>query len=206
MSKLLLAILSVLAVSAAHAQSFKVIKIQGRKAIVEMSDPTMVNLNQTYDVGGSSSMSSGPTSFKRDYAIAATFSYLSTSSPSASVMNLGGMFLWNMKAYEFGPTASLTNTTVGSTSTSSSRFGAIGYYNFNDNKVGVETVMSAVGSVEMSSGSGSSVTYIELGGNYRWFMLSGDHCFSFSALYQMAQASGSSTSGFALEGGIMTYF
>lgn len=206
MSKLLLAILSVLTVATANAQSFKVIKIQGKKAIVEMSDPTMINVNQTYDVGGGSTTSSGPTSFKRDYAVAATFSYTSTSSPSVSLMNLGGSFLWNMKAYEFGPTASISNTTSGSVSTSSSRFGAIGFYNFNENKVGVETVLSAVGSVEMSSGSGSSVTYIELGGNYRWFYLSGDHCFSFSGLYQMAQASGSSTSGFALEGGIMTYF
>ncbi|MGZ3692552.1 MAG: hypothetical protein ACXVAX_13670, partial [Pseudobdellovibrio sp.] len=112
MSKILLAILTTLAFATAHAETFKVLKIQGKKAIVEMSDPTQVSLNKSYDVGGSSTAPSGPTSFKRDNAIAANFSYTSQSSPSVSVMNLSGSYLWNMKTYEVGPVVGVASTTV----------------------------------------------------------------------------------------------
>lgn len=191
----------------AQAQSFKVVRIQGKKAIVEISDPTMVSVNETYNVGvGSSSSGGGKGSFKRDNAIDFTFSYLSQSNPTYSQMVLGGAYLWNMKSYEFGPELSLTNTTSGGSSTNTTTFGGLGYYNFNENKVGVETVMSAVGALSMTSGGGASTTNISLGGNYRWFLLSGDHCLSFSALYRMVQASGTSVSGFVLQGGIATYF
>ena len=46
---------------AATAQSFKVLKIQGKKAIVEISDPNSVSLNQTYNVGSGSDSSSSST-------------------------------------------------------------------------------------------------------------------------------------------------
>jgi hypothetical protein len=185
----------------AEAQTFKVVKIQGRKAIVEINDPSAVNLNQTYKVEGNSS---SPTSFKRDNGIAANFSYSSRN--SVTDIQLGGTYLWNLKQYEFGPLVQLQNTSAGGVSTNITTFGGTGFYNFNENKVGVETVLSAVGTLSMSSGGGASNTNINLGGNYRWFLLSGDHCFSFSGLYKMVQASGANTSGFAIEAGIATYF
>ena len=201
MLKLALALCTLAFFQIAEAQTFKVVKIQGKKAIVEMSDPSLVNLNQTYNVGGSSG---GPTSFKRDNAIAANFSYSSRS--SITEIQLGGTYLWNLKQYEFGPLVQLQNTSSGGVSSNITTFGGTGFYNFNENKVGVETVLSAVGTLSLSSGGGISTTNINLGGNYRWFLLSGDHCFSFSGLYKMVQASGASASGFALEAGIATYF
>jgi hypothetical protein len=201
MLKLILAFCTLTLFPIAEAQTFKVVKIQGRKAIVELNDPSAVNLNQTYNVGSSSS---GPTSFKRDNGIAANFSYSSRN--SVTDIQLGGTYLWNLKQYEFGPLVQLQNTSAGGVSTNITTFGGTGFYNFNENKVGVETVLSAVGALSLSSGGGVSTTNINLGGNYRWFLLSGDHCFSFSGLYKMVQASGANTSGFALEAGIATYF
>ena len=186
-------------------QTFKVIKIQGKRAVVEMSDPSSVSVNDNYSVGSSSI--STKTSFRRDYAIEANFSYINqTSSPSSTQLTLGGEFLWNFKQYEVGPLLQYVSTSAGGFNTSSTAFGAIGYYNFNENKVGVEGVVSAVARISQSSGSGSSATNLAAGANYRWFVLSGDHCFSFSALYSTTQTSGASVSGIVLSGGIATYF
>ena len=73
----------------AQAQSFKVVRIQGKKAIVEVSDPTMISVNETYNVGTSTG-GGGKSSFRRDNAIDFTFSYLSQSNPTFSQMVLGG--------------------------------------------------------------------------------------------------------------------
>ena len=208
MTKLLIIASVFLFSSLSLAQTFKVVKIQGRKAIVEMSDPTMVTLNQSYNVSDSSmpSSSSGGKGGNRNNALGMKFSYQSTSNPTASLLTLEGTYLWNMRTYEVGPLLAIRNQSVGGVSTNSTEFGGLGYYNFNENRPGVETVMAAEGQLSVTSGSGSSTTNIALGGNYRWFMLSQDHCFSFSALYAMAQSSGTSASGFLLKGGISTYF
>lgn len=171
-----------------------------------MSDPSSVSVNDSYSVGSGSSFST-KTSFRRDYAIDANFSYINqTSSPSSSQLTLGGEFLWNFKQYEVGPLLQYVSTSAGGFNTSSTALGAIGYYNFNENKVGVEGVLSAIGRISQSSGGGSSATNLAAGGNYRWFVLSGDHCFSLSALYSTTQTSGASVSGIVLSGGIATYF
>ena len=194
-----------IAFTARAEQSFKIIKIQGKRAVVEMSDPSSVSLNQSYNVGSSSV--STKSSFRREYGIAANFSYFNqTTAPTSTQLTLGGQFLWNMKQYEAGPILQYLSTSSGGFNTSSTSFGAIGYYNFVENKVGVEGIPSAVAQVTQSSGSGSSATSIALGANYRWFVLSGDHCFSFGALYTTTQSSGASVSGIVLNGGIATYF
>lgn len=203
MFKLIIALTCLISFQVSQAQSFKVIKIAGKKAIVEVDDPKMINVNQTYNVGGESMMATSGGSFKRDNAIGVTFSY--TSVNSVSILRLNGNYLWNLKQYEFGPILGLT-TVSGSGSSSTTTFGGLGFYNLNENKPGVPTVLSIVGQLTIESGSGSSVTQIQGGGNYRWFLLSGDHCFSGSLLYQLNQSSGNNTSGFALTGGIITYF
>ncbi len=189
-----------------YAQSFKVVKIQGKKAIVEVSDISSISLNETYQVGNNTAYQK--TSFKRDHAIDASFSYLNqTSSPSSSILSLSASYLWNFKKYEIGPLLQLVNTSSSGFNTSSTSIGALGYYNFNENKPGVEGVISAVGQFSQASGSGSSsTTSLSAGANYRWFILSGDHCFSLSALYRTTQGSGSTASGIILSGGIATYF
>lgn len=205
MFRIILTTLVFIALNAQAAQTFKVIKIQGKRAVVEMSDPASVSVNESYSVGGINT--SVKTSFRRDYGLAANFSYFNqTTAPTSSQLTLGGEFLWNFKKFEIGPVLQYLSTSSGGFSTSTTAFGALGYYNFNDNKVGVEGVFSAVGRISQSSGSGSSSTGLAAGLNYRWFVLSGDHCFSFSALYSTTQTSGVSISGIGLSGGIATYF
>ena len=207
MLKLALALSTFITINLAQAQSFKVVKIAGKKAIVEVSDPKSIKINETYNVGGTGE-SSAPAPMgkagKRDNAIAFNFSFSSINSVTNTTV--GGAYLWNMKSYEAGPVVQIDNASGGGVSRSTSAFGAQGFYNFNENKPGVEGVLSAVGEVLISSGSGNSSTAIAAGGNYRWFILSGDHCFSFSALYSSTSGNGASVSGFGLTGGIVTYF
>jgi hypothetical protein len=210
MSKLFI-VLAIFGFQFAQAQTFKVVKIAGKKAIVEVDDPKSISVNQSYSVGGQgmmgeSMMGSATGNTKRDNAIGFNFSYVTQSSPSISVLDFSGTYLWNLKQYEFGPLLGLTNVSGSGTSSNVTTFGGEGFYNFNENKPGVPTVLSAIGILSMTSGSGSSVTHISAGGNYRWFLLSGDHCFSASLLYNLAQSSGNNTSGFSINAGIMTYF
>ena len=205
MTKTILVLSVIFGLSIANAQTFKVTKIAGKKAIVEVSDPGLISVGETYNVGeGGSSTTGGPTSFKREYGIDLSGS-IESRSGSTSV-SLAGGFLWNMKSYEFGPILSIFNASGGGTSITTTGVGAIGYYNFVENKVGNNGIPSVVGRVSMLSQTGSSSTNISAGGNYRWFMLSGDHALSFSALYNMQQTSGNSTSYISIEAGIATYF
>lgn len=207
MFRLTLTFFLLTAFTAQAEQTFKVIKIQGKRAVVEMSEPSGVSVNDSFSVANGSSSTSVKTSFRRDYGIAANFSYFNqTSAPTSSQLTLGGEFLWNFKQFEAGPVLQYLSTSSGGFSTSSTSFGALGYFNFNENKVGVEGVFSALGRITQSSGSGSSSTGLAAGLNYRWFVLSGDHCFSFSALYSQTQLSGTTISGLGLSGGIATYF
>ena len=194
--------------SLSHAQqSFKVVKIQGRKAIVEVADPSMLTLNQSYNVSDASMpVSTGGKGGKREHALGMDFTYQSTSNPTSSLLILAGDYLWNMRTYEVGPLLAIHNQSISGVSTNTTEFGGLGFYNFNENRPGVETILAAVGQLSVTSGVGSSTTNIAFGGNYRWFALSQDHCFSFSALYAMAQSSGTSASGFLIKGGISTYF
>ena len=189
-----------------QAQSFKVIKLSGKKAIVEVNDPTLISVNQTYNVGETTSAPAVGKGGKRENALAMNFSFINQTSPSVSLMTLSGNYLWNFKTYEVGPVLSLTNSSGGGVSTSTTEIGALGFYNFNPHKPGTETIFSILGQLTIGSGSGNSSTNISIGPNYKWFLLSSDHCFSFSALYKMSQASGTTVSGFLLTAGISTYF
>ena len=88
MTKLLLIASVFLAANLAQAQqSFKVVKIQGKKAIVEMSDPSMVTLNQSYNVSDSSMPSStGGKGGARNNALSMNFSFSSFNAKAPSLL------------------------------------------------------------------------------------------------------------------------
>lgn len=210
MKKLVPILLSLIIFKTAHSQTFKVIKIQGKKAIVEMNDPKLVTLNETYSVGNGNAESTSVTKKGkgggRDNAIAFDFSLSSQTSPSVTFASLGGTYLWNFKKYEVGPVLGISSTSGSGTSTNTTTIGATGSYNFNENKPGVETILSAIGIIGVVSGSGLSLTTVSAGGNYRWFLLSDDHCITASALVTNVSGSGISTTSFGLQAGIATYF
>ncbi len=208
----------------AQAQSFKVIKISGNKAIVEVDNVSQIEVNNTYTTGDGSGAaakgsSSSKSSYKRDYGVGLNFNFSSAKSDapgavSTENMSLSGLYLWNFKKYEIGPILSYSNTKAGGATATTTSFGGQGFYNFNENKVGTEGVFSIVGLVQLGStsvgGASSSTTGLQVGPNYRWFILSGDHCISASALITMVKGSAggvdTTTSGFALTAGISTYF
>lgn len=211
MTKLLLIASVFLTSNLALAQSFKVVKIQGKKAIVEVSDPSMISVNQSYNVGDSSMPVSSAKGGKRDHGIAFDLNITNQmTSPSVTQITANGTYLWNFKTYEIGPTLGLQSASGGGASTSSTVIGGLGHYNFNDNKPGVESIWSAVGKLAIGSSSGggasSSATIFGAGINYRNFLLSPDYCLTFSGIYQMQQVSGSSTSALVITGGIAAYF
>ncbi len=214
---------ALLTFSFAEAQTFKVVKIQGKKAIVEMGEGDSVELNKTYTMDGESSApATGGGSYKRDRGIDVGFSFASLSTDlgagstsSGSAMSLSGTYLWNFKRWEIGPTLGIETTSGGGSSTSSTLIGGKGYYNFQENKPGVNGIWAVVGDIGMTSTSGgassTTTTAFDVGGNYRWFILSGDHALSISAVYYMdSTAAGGATvakrNGFQLVGGIVTYF
>ena len=203
MKQLFLFLSFILGTSIVYSQTFKVTKISGKKAIVEINDSKLVEVGETYKVGSRDSKNSGPISFKRDYGINSNFSL--SNGNNTTIVLINGNFLWNMKTFEVGPELTIINSSGGGSSVSSTEIGAIGYYNFVENKPGVSGIPSAIGAIGFRS-SGSSSVNISLGGNYRWFVLSGDHGFSFSALYNMQQSGGNSNSNFSINGGIVTYF
>lgn len=212
---LILAVFMVFNIS--EAQSFKIIKIQGKKAIVEVDNVALIEVNKTYSTSTENVPLSkvGKSSFKRDHAIGASFYYITSSALNTSTnsMSLSGEYLWNMKRYEYGPVLNYSSTSAGGIDTNSISVGGVGFYNFSENKVGTDKIFSLYGALAFGSTGGSvstSETTLQLGPNYRWFLLSGDHCLSVSALYTTGQRSSgganTSTSGFMLAGGIVTYF
>lgn len=202
------------------AQSFKILKIQGNKAIVQIDQPEMVELNQTYNTGQSLSKNkSFGTGYKRDNAIDLSFSFssLKANTPGATandILSLTGTYLWNFKVFEVGPILGFSSSKSGTTTITTTYFGGVGFYNFNENKPGVEGVFSLYGSLALGNTSGgtssSSETAIQVGPNYRWFILSGDHCIGASAVYHYSKGSSSgvdiTTTGFRVLGSISTYF
>lgn len=217
MKHLILILALIATYSLSRAQSFKIIKIQGKKAIVEVDDVDQIEVNKTYSASAENAILSkiGKSTFKRDHGIGASFFYMNTSASgvSSNYMNLSGEYLWNMKRYEFGPVLSYSSTSSGGFDSTSTSIGGEGFYNFTENKVGTDKIFSIYGALAFNSTGGSistSDTTLKLGPNYRWFLLSGDHCLSISALYMTGQRSSggtnSSTSGFMLAGGIVTYF
>ena len=217
MKHLILILAVLISYNFSQAQSFKIIKIQGKKAIVEVDDVDQIEVNKTYSASAENAILSkiGKSTLKRDHGIGASFFYMNTSASSVSTnsMNLSGEYLWNMKKYEFGPVLSYSNTSSGGVDINTISVGGVGFYNFTENKIGTDKIISIYGTLAFGSTGGSistSDTTLQLGPNYRWFLLSGDHCISLSALYMTGQRSSggtnSSTSGFMLAGGIVTYF
>lgn len=210
------------------AQSLRILKIQGKKAIVEISDPSKVRVNDIYsfdiDDSNSSDFSSQNSSTRtlngsRKHALGfdLSFSYLKTDTTNNdnTSFTLAGIYLWNFKSFEVGPTLSYGNFNQSGSQTNTVSGGAQFFYNFSDNKPGVESIFSlaaiaTIGSTTPNSGNSTTTLTAMTGLNYRWFGLSPNFCISISALYSYAKVSGNlneaNTSGAKILGGLTTYF
>ncbi len=205
----------------ALAQSFKILKLQGKKALVEIDDPDLVELNKSYNTISAQILTDKHTkpSYKRDFGISTSLSYSSLKADTAgggvttNTSSLNASLLWNLKRYEVGPILGYESTQAGTSNSTETRYGVAGFYNLNENKITTMRILSVYGEVTVGSQSGTSsgaTNTLKLGPNYRWFLISGDHCFSGALLYSIDKSPSGTTSvtksGFELAFGISTYF
>lgn len=192
-AKVLTAAVILLTAAGAHAQSAKVIKVQGRKAIVQTAPGTELRVGQTVSVGGnepsfdsstsmSSSSAKGSVSGSRENSIAGQFEFKSLTSSSSkggssssteSVFELTGQYGWNRGIMEFGPRAGIANSNSTGNTVNVLFVGGFFDYNLVPNAPGTLFVYGVGGTADVGtiSTSGSSGTMFELfaGGNCKWF-------------------------------------
>ena len=122
----------------AHSQTFKIVKIQGKKAIVEIDDPELIEVNKSYNTSiAVSTPDKSKLGFKRDYGIASAFSFSSLKSDASgatttTTLSLTGTLLWNLRKSEIGPSLGYSSTKNGAADTTILSFGGAGFYNFSD--------------------------------------------------------------------------
>lgn len=222
----LLAVLVVLAIlpGQARAQQAKVLKVQGKKAIVQFPDDVKPRVGQLIEVGtGSSegSMTAGHGTGSRDMIVggSASFSSLTTSSSSTSTsaLDVSGRYGLNKGEMEYGGLGTFyySSTTGSSTRT----IGAGGFFDYNvvPNTVGTELVYGAgaeaiyamvsttVGSAETSA----TTLRFQGGGQMKWFPFGNTVAVRGDVVYRFQQNGGttsSTTSGLVALGGLYVYF
>ena len=223
----LLAVLVVLAVlpGQARAQQAKILKVQGKKAIVQFPDDVKPRVGQLIEVGGAGSsevsMTAGHGSGSREMIVggSASFSSLTTSSSntSESILDLSARYGWNKGEMEYG---GLGTFYYKSTTGSSERtIGAGGFFDYNvvPNAPGTELVYGAGGEavysmISTTTGSAeSSATTLRFqgGGQMKWFPFGNTVAVRGDLVYRFQQRSGttsSTTSGLVALGGLYVYF
>ena len=222
----LLAVLVALAVlpGQARAQQAKVLKVQGKKAIVQFPDDVKPRVGQLIEVGtGSSegSMTAGHGTGSRELIVggSASFSSLTTSSSSTSTstLDLSGRYGWNKGEMEYGGLGTFYYTST--TGSSSRTIGAGGFFDYNvvPNTAGTELVYGAgdeaiyamvsttVGSAETSA----TTLRFQGGGQMKWFPFGNTVAVRGDLVYRFQQNGGttsSTTSGLVALGGLYVYF
>lgn len=214
----------------AFAQTAKVIKVSGKKAIVQFPDDSRPRVGQTFDLsggggsmeGGSAGGGGGGGTGSRAMIVggSAEFSSLTPSGSSTSTTRFSAdaRYGWNAGQMEYGALGALTFQS--STGTSARLLQAGGFFDYNlvPNTPGTEIVYGAmalgkfgqisstVGNLEFSG----TVMTIEVGGQLKWFPLGNTVAIRGDLLYRMESASdsirSSASSGIVAKGGLYVYF
>lgn len=222
----LLAVLVALAIlpGQARAQQAKVLKVQGKKAIVQFPDDVKPRVGQLIEVGAGSSevsMAAGHGTGSREMIVggSASFSSLTTSSSSTSTstLDLSGRYGWNKGEMEYGGLGTFYYTST--TGSSSRTIGAGGFFDYNvvPNAPGTELVYGAGGeaiyamvSTTVGSAETSATTLrFQGGGQMKWFPFGNTVAVRGDLVYRFQQNGGttsSTTSGLVALGGLYVYF
>jgi hypothetical protein len=213
----------------AEAQQAKVIKVQGRKAIVQFPDDARPRAGQMIDLsgGGAVSMAGGDSSVRSTGARgmivggSAELSSLTPSGSSTSVTRFGveGRYGWNTGIMEYGGLATVAYTST--TGSSSRTLSAGGFFDYNlvPNTPGTEivyggAVLARFGSIGSTAGSAEvtgTVMDLELGGQLKWFPLGtsvavrGDLLYRIESVSDTVKASAAG-GGIVAKGGFYIYF
>ncbi|CAN5575450.1 hypothetical protein BH10BDE1_BH10BDE1_32920 [soil metagenome] len=213
----------------AIAQQAKVIKVQGKKAIVQFPDDSRPRVGQIIELAPSGAVSmsgtagSGGGTGSRAMIVggSAELSSLTPSggSTSTTTFAVDGRYGWNMGVMEYG---ALGTISYASTTGSSRRLlSAGGFFDYNlvPNTPGTEIVYGGMavgkfGSAATSSGSAEvsgTVMTLEVGGQLKWFPLGNSVAIRGDVLYRIESVSdtikaSSSGSGLVARGGLYVYF
>jgi hypothetical protein len=167
----------------AFAQSFKVEKVKGNKALVEVTSGS-VRAGESYNTGSTSSYgstsNSGGGTRNNILGLSAVFSSLSTSvagaSVSATILDLAGRYGWNKEQYEYGALAEYSSVSSNGTSMNSLAFGGFYDYNLTPNRSGTDTVFGPGGTFTIGNatvtGTTTSSSFFEFfGGGFGKFLV-----------------------------------
>jgi hypothetical protein len=210
--------------SVASAQQAKVVKVSGKKAIVQFPDDARPRVGQMIDLGGGGESSSGGGGGSDSRAMviggSAELSNLSTSGSSTSTTTLGATarYGWNAGDMEYGPLGVLEYETR--TGYSKRTLGAGGFFDYNlvPNVPGTELVygLGAEGqfaSVSETTGnaeaSSTQMTF-QGGGQVKWFPLGNSVAIRGDAVYRYTSVSvagvSANISGLVIKAGFYIYF
>lgn len=197
-------LLGLLTTTTSFAQQAKVLKVQGRKAIVQFPEDSRPRVGQVLDLGGPVSMDGGSGSAPtgdRSMIIggSAELSNLTRSGATTSDTRFGveGRYGWNTGIMEYGAIGNVTYYTT--TGSSSRRLEVGGFFDYNlvPNTPGTEIVyggaaLGKFGSLSFSAGnnelSGTLMT-LEVGGQLKWFPLGNTVAVRGDVLYRIESVS-----------------
>lgn len=212
--------------SEGFSQQAKVVKVQGRRAIVQFPDDARPRVGQIIDLSaGGTSISGGGSSNTGDRSKiiggSAELSNLtpSGSSTSGTVFAVEGRYGWNNGMMEYGALGSLTYASSTATSLRILSVGGFFDYNLVPNTPGTEIVyggaaLGKFGQISLTTGaterSGTLMT-IEVGGQLKWFPLGNTVAVRGDVLYRMESVSDTvrgfaSGSGLVAKAGLYVYF
>lgn len=214
--------------SPVYAQNFKVLQVKGTKAIVEIQNGETLNTGQTYNINSvhESFSPSVISKNQRQYLLGLNLSLTNSKSDTANAstqtgLDINARFGWNSGFFEFGPLGTFGYLDNGTNKTTTFTGGAFGTYNFTENKPGQIFIYAVEGafSYGMKKTQTSTTSYDDtlltatFGPYAKWFGLSNDFNINGGLIYSytkytpgLQNSPSYSTSGFALAGGIATYF
>lgn len=224
-----IATIGLFSVAPAFAQQAKVIKVQGKKAIVQFPDDARPHVGQMLELGSSGAVSMSGTSGggggtgSRAMIVggSAELSSLTPSGGSTSTTKFAvdGRYGWNKDVMEYGALASILYSSTTGSSFRNLSAGGFFDYNLVPNTPGTEIVYGGMavgkfGSAATSAGSAEvsgTVMTLEFGGQLKWFPLGNSVAIRGDVLYRLESVSdsikaSSSGSGLVARGGLYVYF
>lgn len=175
-----------LGASTANAQTFKVLRAKGNKAVIQLPKGESLAKGSTYSISESresSASAGGNGSREKTVSLSSEIftgsrSVGSGSSVSLTTFDVAGRYGWNQGVMEYGPLASVAYASSGSASARTILAGGFYDYNLVENTPDTELVYgvgasAALGQASVSAGGSSSTSSTILtasgGGQAKWF-------------------------------------
>ena len=210
---------------ASQAQTARVMKVQGKRAIIKLDGNGTLQPGQTVQLGSSSDDSSPRNAWggtqSREHIIGGSASIYSTTenpgSTSSTLFSVDGRYGWNRGDMEYGGLAGVRFFGTSGRSTREFRVGGFFDYNLVENRPGTELVYGGSASLSYSmlndttgtnTASGSDIG-LTLGGQVKWFPFGSNIAIRGDAFYGHSSRSlrtDSTTGGFYVVGGFYIYF